>query len=118
VIPIEELIALDSSGGVFRAILVDGGLAGFVSLVPTHEVMVAVLPEYRCKGVASEALNKLARIAFDELGIKRITAKVKLDRPSTLLARKIGAVEIARTESEAFYEYTADTWRNKGVHGA
>ena len=55
------------------------------------ECFYALLPEYRARGLATEAMTKLLDYGFHQLGIKRVVAHINRDNlPSIKVANKLG----------------------------
>ena len=68
---------------IYRAIVVDGVVAGTISIEPKADVMrkdaelgYFLLTEYWSQGVMTEAARQICEIAFDELDIIRISSMV------------------------------------------
>ena len=72
----------EGSNGLFRAILLDGKIVGSISVERNvdrrqeGEIGYILLTEYWLKGVATEAVSQMCRLAFRELSLETITAKV------------------------------------------
>ncbi len=73
----------DGVDGVFRAIVVDGRVAGNISIEQKADVYsrdaeigYLLLTEYWSRGIMTEAVRQICGIAFDELDIIRITGLV------------------------------------------
>lgn len=67
----------------------DGADAGMVRLDLSGEeatVNIAVAPEWRGRGVGTEALRAIRREAFGRLGLRRLIAQVKGDNPASRAA--------------------------------
>ena len=73
----------DGRDAIYRAIVVDGVVAGTISIEPKADVMrkdaelgYFLLTEYWSQGVMTEAARQICEIAFDELDIIRISSMV------------------------------------------
>ena len=73
----------DGKDSIYRAIVVDGVVAGTISIEPKADVMrkdaelgYFLLTEYWSQGVMTEAARQICEIAFDELDIIRISSMV------------------------------------------
>lgn len=73
----------DGKDGVFRAIMVDGIVAGNISVEQKSDVYCKdgelgylLLTDYWSKGIMTEAVRQICEIAFSELDIIRITGLV------------------------------------------
>ena len=73
----------DGKDGVFRAISVDGKIVGNISVEQKTDVYrkdgeigYLLLTAYRSKGIMTEAVRQICKIAFSELDIIRITGLV------------------------------------------
>ena len=73
----------DGKDGVFRAITVDGRIAGNISIEQKADVYCRdaeigylLLTEYWSKGIMTEAVRQICELAFAELDIVRITGLV------------------------------------------
>ena len=72
----------EGKNGVFRAIVVDGKIIGSISVernaenATEGEIGYMLLTEYWSRGIATEAVSRVCRIAFNELSLDRIVAKV------------------------------------------
>ena len=71
------------------AILADGKFAGGIVLEKpnkdktSYEVGYFVARNYWNKGVASEAVKKIVRLAFEKLNIKKVWAETDIDNPAS-----------------------------------
>ena len=55
------------------------------------ECFYTLLPQYRCQRFGIEAMNKLFKYGFQELGIKRVNAHINCDNIASIkLAEKLG----------------------------
>lgn len=73
----------DGTGGVFRAVLVDGEYAGNISVEKKEgvygrdgEIGYFLLTDKWSRGIMTEAVRQICEIAFNELDIVRITGLV------------------------------------------
>lgn len=73
----------DEKNGVFRKIVVDGKIAGAVSVEQKEDVYrkdseigYYLLQEVYSKGIMTEAVRQICEIAFEKLDIVRITGMV------------------------------------------
>ncbi len=72
----------EGKNGIFRAIVVDGKIIGSISVERNAENAIEgeigymLLTEYWSRGIATEAVSRICRIAFNELSLDRIVAKV------------------------------------------
>ena len=73
----------DGKDGVFRAVVVDGKVAGNISVerktdvyCRDAEIGYSLLPEYRSRGIMTEAARRICELAFPELDLVRITGLV------------------------------------------
>ena len=73
----------DGKGGLFRAIVVDGAVAGNITLERKADVFskdaeigYLLLREYWSRGIMTEAVRRMCALAFAELDIIRITGLV------------------------------------------
>lgn len=73
----------DGKDGVFRAIVVDGKVAGNISVEQKSDVYCKdgdigylLLTDYWSRGIMTEAVRQICAIAFSELDIVRITGLV------------------------------------------
>jgi [ribosomal protein S5]-alanine N-acetyltransferase len=99
--------------GLFAVYLRDGDrLAGFCGFRPSSEsgqpeLLYALLPEWRGRGLATEATRKCLRLAFEEVGVRRVLASV--DSPnedSVRLLERLGmspAEDAPRDDSGVLY---------------
>lgn len=75
--------ALEGTQGIFRAIVVDGVYAGNITVEQKDDVSCKdaeigyILQDaYRSRGIVTEAVRQICRLAFDQLDIIRLTATV------------------------------------------
>lgn len=72
----------EGENGIFRAIVIDGKIIGSISVernAENHtegEIGYMLLTEYWSRGIATEAVSQICRMAFSELSLDRILAKV------------------------------------------
>ena len=73
----------DGVDGIFRAVEIDGRIAGTISIEQKGDVFCKdaeigyfLLSEYWSQGIMTEAAGQICEIAFDELDIVRITGLV------------------------------------------
>jgi ribosomal-protein-alanine N-acetyltransferase len=73
----------DGKDSLYRAIVIDGIVAGTISIEPKADVMrkdaelgYFLLTEYWSQGIMTEATRQFCEIAFDELDIIRISSMV------------------------------------------
>ena len=73
----------DGKDGVFRAVVVDGKVAGNISVEQKADVYCrdaeigyCLLEEYRSRGIMTEAARRICELAFSELDLVRITGLV------------------------------------------
>lgn len=90
----------DGKNGIFRAIVVDGQIVGSISVERNAEnnnegeIGYMLLTEYWSKGIATEAVTRICRMAFCELSMDTIVAKVyKANAASLRVLEKNGFVE-------------------------
>jgi RimJ/RimL family protein N-acetyltransferase len=81
------------------------------------DIGFAFLPEYEKKGFGFEAANKIKNVAFNEFGIKVISAITKKNnKPSQKLLKKLGLVLVGTTKipdvDEEFLLYKIDFKNN------
>jgi RimJ/RimL family protein N-acetyltransferase len=100
----------ERNGGIYRAIISDTNVIGFITISSEKECMVLVHPDYQRNGIATSALKQMATIAFEERNFDKLIAKTQIDRPSAKLISKFGLEETTRTSDEIFYEYTIEMW--------
>ena len=99
--PPESILLLEKSGGVAQAILHGNIIVGILTVTTNLEVMIAIHPDHRRKGIALAALNFFKSVAAQRKIIS-VTAKAMIGRPGDRLLQKFGAVETARTHKEIF----------------
>ncbi len=79
----ENVVIQDGKTGIFRAIVADGLVVGSISIEPKTDVYIKdaeigymLLADYYGKGIMTEAVSQVCKLAFDELDIERITGCV------------------------------------------
>lgn len=109
-LPLQAIQEDEDRGGLYRAIIFESKVVGLASISSELECSVAVHPNFQKRGIATEALTQLARLAFEEFGYKKVTARTQLGRPSSKLISKFGLKEVSRTKDEICYEITNQMW--------
>lgn len=100
----------EKHGGLYRAIIFNSVPVGVVMIDPENECSVAVHPDYRERGIATKALKKLVKLAFEEFNVENITTRTEINKPSSKLVSKFGLKETSRTDSEIFSVMTKEMW--------
>lgn len=89
------------------------GIVDLCSFDPRHsraEIGVVVLEEYRCQGIASEALRQLEYHCFSRLGIHQLYAYVHADNEPSL--HLFAALGYARTGYLPHWIYTGQGYKD------
>lgn len=92
--------AVDSPRGVYRAIVIDGELAGCISVEKGRDIAdidgnigCYMARKFTRHGVATQIVPTMAKLAFERLGLERITAYLATDNiGSTRVLEKCGFV--------------------------
>ncbi len=73
----------EGKSGIFRSISVDGKIVGNISVEKKEDIFekdgeigFMLAPEGESKGIMTEAVSQLCKIAFEELELERITGRV------------------------------------------
>jgi RimJ/RimL family protein N-acetyltransferase len=96
-----------------RSILDEGTCVGTVglNLADAPHIVVATVPDQRRKGYATAAVQKMARFAFEELGLSEIFAMCRVGRPSNRVAVKLGFAFVEQQGNDCLYKLTNVDWR-------
>ncbi|MFO0686928.1 MAG: hypothetical protein U0234_32995 [Sandaracinus sp.] len=89
-------------GGIHRCVLAGGDLVGIVNVTWNWELIVAIVPSHRRRGVAGEACRQAMREACAR-STSPIWAKARTGSSGDFLARSLGFVESRRTADETFF---------------
>ncbi len=88
----------EGTDGIFRAIIVDGDVVGTVSVERKEDVYrfdgelgFMLLTDYWNRGVMTEAVSQICKVAFQELNLHRVSANVfSPNKPSQRVLLKNG----------------------------
>ena len=101
----------DGVDGIFRAVAVDGRIAGNISVEQKGDVQrkdaelgYLLLTEYWSQGVMTEAARQICEIAFDELDIIRITGMVYSPNAASMRVLEKNGFEFEGRQKNAIYK--------------
>ena len=101
----------DGVDGIFRAVAVDGRIAGNISVEQKGDVQrkdaelgYLLLTEYWSQGVMTEAARQICEIAFDELDIIRITGMVYSPNAASMRVLEKNGFETEGRQKNAIYK--------------
>jgi RimJ/RimL family protein N-acetyltransferase len=102
--PKEQLLACRNDGGLVVTILCDGEISGSALVTHHGELMIFVAPQFRRKGVATEAARQVTAQAR-AAGFSKLTATARPNTGGAKVVEKLGATAVGRTSAEVFYEF-------------
>lgn len=102
----------EGKDGVYRAICVDGHIVGNISIEKMSdiyskdsEIGYSLLPEFKSKGIMSEAVKLICHIAFEELDIHRITGLVFRSHIASLKVLENNQFVLEGIKKQAVYKH-------------
>lgn len=116
----EQLLRLNSSGGVAVVMVEDGHAVGFCTIRPTDtpgiwSIELAVDDAHRRKGIGLVGATAALEIAFSERGISDIFALVQDDLSGAAfmssVAGRLGAIRLPKlSANHTYYRITTGSW--------
>lgn len=80
----------------------------------TAEIGWGLHPDHHGQGYAAEAANAILRVAFEQMGLRRVMAELDpRNERSVALCRRLGMTEEARFRKDAWFK---GEWGDTGVH--
>ena len=114
--PVTDWIARRTDAGVFQAVVDEADhFLGYVQLSDQHHANrtawfgICMVPEARGKGFGAAAVSLMLAYAKQEMGLRKVSLKVRADNPAQRLYTRLGfrkvGVQVAEYDSgDAFHD--------------